>query len=26
MRPNVSGMRLSPQADFLALKDVRKSS
>jgi peptide/nickel transport system substrate-binding protein len=26
MRPNVSGMRLSAQADFLWLKDVRKSS
>ncbi len=24
-RPNISGMRLSPQADFLALKDVRKN-
>jgi peptide/nickel transport system substrate-binding protein len=24
MRPDVTGMRLSPQADFLALKDVRK--
>jgi peptide/nickel transport system substrate-binding protein len=26
MRPNVSGMRMSAQADFLWLKDVRKSS
>jgi ABC-type transport system substrate-binding protein len=26
MRPNVSGMRLSAQADFLWLKDVRKGS
>ena len=26
MRANVSGMRLSAQADFLWLKDVRKSS
>lgn len=25
-RPNISGMRLSAQADFLALKDVRKGS
>ena len=25
-RPNISGMRLSGQADFLALKDVRKGS
>ena len=24
MRPNVSGLRLSAQADFLALKDVKK--
>ena len=24
-RPNISGMRLSAQADFLALKDVRKA-
>ena len=24
MRPNISGMRLSAQADFLGLKDVRK--
>jgi len=25
-RPNINGMRLSTQADFLALKDVRKGS
>ena len=25
-RPNISGLRLSAQADFLALKDVRKAS
>ena len=25
LRPNVSGLRLSAQADFLALKDVRKN-
>ena len=25
MRPNISGMRLSAQADYLALKDVQKN-
>jgi len=25
-RPNITGMRLSAQADFLALKDVKKGS
>ena len=25
MRPNISGMRLSAQADFLGFKDVRKA-